>query len=274
MPNDLRVSFSTLGCPRWSWQDIGATARDLGYNGVEVRGVGADISAPSIPQFAPERIPATRKELASAGLSIPCLASECCLHLREAADRTALEIDAYTKLAEALGVPYIRVMGASAVPQPMGEVDAGFVREQAQKFGETAKRRGVTLLLETHGVWADSEKLAKLLDDIDSDAVQALWDIHHPFRFYGEPPRVTLGNLGKRVKHTHLKDSVADGGGHKFRYAMPGYGEIPIEEAVGLLAGSGYEGFYSLEWVKRWDLTLEEPGIVFAHFISLMRSLR
>ncbi|MDR1570312.1 MAG: sugar phosphate isomerase/epimerase [Oscillospiraceae bacterium] len=272
MGNALRVSFSTLGCPRWSWQDICATARDLGYDGVEVRGVGSDLSAPSIPQFSQDQIPATLKGLERMRLTIPCLASECCLHLRETAERTARAVDAYIELASALGVPYIRVMGASAVPQPMGGVDAGFVREQAQKFGEIAQKRGVTLLIETHGVWANSEKLAKLLDDIDSDAVQALWDIHHPYRFYGERPRVTYENLGKRIRHTHLKDSVAEG--DRFRYAMPGFGDVPFEEAVGLLADQGYEGFYSLEWVKRWDLTLEEPGIVFAHTINLMRSLQ
>ncbi|MEG0900783.1 MAG: sugar phosphate isomerase/epimerase, partial [Clostridia bacterium] len=35
----MNISFSTLGCPRWSWQEITATAGDLGYQGVEVRGV-------------------------------------------------------------------------------------------------------------------------------------------------------------------------------------------------------------------------------------------
>jgi len=271
MRHALRVSFSTLGCPRWSWQDILATARDLDYDGVEVRGVGPDISAPTIPQFAPEQIPDTLDRLRLMGLTVPCLASECCLHLRDAAVRTVREIDAYVNLASALGVPYIRVMGASAVPQPIGGVDAGFVREQAQRFGEAAKAHGVTLLMETHGVWADSEKLARLLDDVNSDAVQALWDIHHPYRYFGESPRVTYSNLGNRVRHTHLKDSTAENG--HVRYAMPGFGDVPFEEAVGLLKDDGYDGFFSLEWVKRWDLTLEEPGIVFAHFISLMRSL-
>ena len=39
----MKISFSTLGCPRWSWREILATACDLGYGGVEVRGVGNDI---------------------------------------------------------------------------------------------------------------------------------------------------------------------------------------------------------------------------------------
>ncbi|MDR2658237.1 MAG: sugar phosphate isomerase/epimerase [Oscillospiraceae bacterium] len=267
----MKISFSTLGCPRWSWQDITATARDLGYDGVEVRGIGQDISAPSIPQFAPDAIPSTRAQLDRMNLTIPCLASECTLHQRDAAARTAKEVTAYIKLAKALGVPYIRLMGAAAVPHPMGTVDAGFVREEAQKFGEEAAAAGVILLLETHGVWSDSEKLARLLEEVSSPAVQALWDVHHPYRYHGEKPRVTWDNLGRYIRHAHLKDSRMEAG--VLRYALPGYGDVPFEEAVGLMESGGYKGFYSLEWVKRWDLTLEEPGIVFAHFVNIMRSL-
>ena len=51
----MKISFSTLGCPRWSWREILATACDLGYGGVEVRGVGNDISVPSIPWTKPRR---------------------------------------------------------------------------------------------------------------------------------------------------------------------------------------------------------------------------
>ena len=267
----MKISFSTLGCPRWSWQDIISTARDLDYDGIEVRGVGADISAPSIPQFADANIPSTLDKLARLRLAIPCLASEVSLHLPEAAKRTERETEAYVSLAGKLRVPYVRVLVGPPVPQPMGSVDEGFIREQAAKLGEIAGRGGVALLIETHGVFANTEKLAKLLEGVNSPNVAALWDIHHPYRYFGETPEATYANIGGYIRHTHLKDSVMEGG--HTRYAMPGFGDVPFEESVHLLQNKGYDGFYSLEWVKRWDLTLEEPGIVFAHYASLMRSI-
>ena len=54
---------------------------------------------------------------------------------------------------------------------------------------------------------------------------------------------------------------------------MPGFGDLPLEETVGVLKAGGYDGFYSLEWVKRWDMSLEEPGIVFAHYANYMGTL-
>ena len=34
----MKIAFSTLACPDWSWQDITSAAKDFGYDGVEVRG--------------------------------------------------------------------------------------------------------------------------------------------------------------------------------------------------------------------------------------------
>lgn len=267
----MKVSFSTLGCPRWSFQDICATARDLGYNGIEMRGIGKDISVPSIPEFAPEQVDETLAQLKRLNLSIPCLTSDCCLHLREQAAHVDQEVAAYLALAQKLGTPYVRVMAAAAVPQPIGQVDVGYVREHAQQLAEKAAAHGVTLLIETNAQWSDTAKLARLLEDIGSQNVAALWDVHHPFRYLREPAKASYENLKPWIRHVHLKDSVMEDG--RVCYRMPGYGDLPLEEMVGLLKSGGFEGFYSLEWLKRWDLSLEEPGIVFAHFISFIRSL-
>ena len=267
----MKISFSTLGCPRWSWQEITATACDLGYQGVEIRGVGKDISVPSVPAFSDASLPRTLSELKRLNLTIPCLTSDCCIHLRETEAATAAEIEAYVVLAEKLGAPYVRIMATAPVPQPIGQVDEGYVRERAIALGEMAGKHGVKLLIETHGVWSDSEKLARLLSTVASDSVGALWDVHHPYRFMGEKPETTFQNLKPWLCHTHFKDSV--GSAEEYHYALPGFGDLPLANVVRTLKEGGYDGYYSLEWVKRWDTTLEEPGIVFAHFANFMRTL-
>ena len=267
----MKISFSTLGCPRWSWQEITATACDLGYDGIEVRGVGKDISVPSVPAFSEANLPKTMAELQRLNLQIPCLDSDCCIHLRENEQKTELEVKAYVRLAKALHAPYVRVMAAAPVPMPVGEVDEKYVCERAIALGEYAAEHGVKLLIETNGVWSDSARLARLLSTVSLDSVAALWDVHHPYRFMGEKPAETYQNLRPWLCHTHLKDSVATEDG--FRYALPGFGDVPLGEIISVLNDGGYDGFYSLEWVKRWDTTLEEPGIVFAHYANFIRTL-
>ena len=56
---------------------------------------------------------------------------------------------------------------------------------------------------------------------------------------------------------------------------MMGYGDVPLEETLKLLKSSGYDGYITLEWVKRWYSELEEPGVVFMQFKSYVnRKLR
>ncbi|HPJ03849.1 MAG TPA: sugar phosphate isomerase/epimerase family protein [Candidatus Limiplasma sp.] len=266
----MKISFSTLGCPHWSWREITSAAVDLNYQGIEMRGIGTDISVPVIPVFSENNIDHTISELKRMNLVIPCLDSDCCIHLSDSEAPVDIEVEAYLKLAKKLSTPYVRIMAAAPVPKPVGTVDEGYVREHAAKLGGIAEQYGVTLLIETNGVWSDTEKLARLLEAIDSKFVKALWDVHHPYRFKGESPQVTAGNLRPWLCHTHFKDSqkTADG----YRYALPGFGDVPLEGAVHALDAIGYDGFYSLEWVKRWDTTLEEPGIVFAHYANYMRT--
>lgn len=267
----MKISFSTLGCPRWSFSEITATAVDLGYQGIEVRGIGNDISVPSVPDFSDVNLPHTLSELKRMNLAIPCLDSDCCIHLRENEKAVDEELTAYIELAEKLGAPYVRIMATAPVPKPVGTVDESYVCDHAVKLGTVAKKHGVKLLIETHGVWSDSEKLARLLSCVGSENVGALWDVHHPYRFMGENPETTVDNLKPWLWHTHFKDSQKTAEG--YRYTLPGFGDVPLEDAVSALRDSGYDGFYSLEWVKRWDTTLEEPGIVFAHYANYMRTM-
>ncbi len=267
----MKISFTTLGCPRWSWKEITATAYDLGYNGVEVRGVGDVINVPSIPAFSDANLEKTKAELTRLNLQIPCLDSDCCIHLRETEHSITESIKAHVILAEKLHTPYVRIMAAAPVPQPTGEIDEAYVRDRIIELAHFAAQHGIKLLIETHGVWCDSERLARLLSTIACDSVGALWDMHHPYRFMGEKPSVTIQNLRPWLCHTHIKDSSATDDG--YRYALPGFGDLPLEEMICSLRDAGYDGFYSLEWVKRWDMTLEEPGIVFAHYANYIRSI-
>ena len=66
----MKLSFSTLGCPRWTLKEIVATAKDLGFGGVEIRGIGDKINALEIPEFSDAEIEQTKEKIAQTGLVI------------------------------------------------------------------------------------------------------------------------------------------------------------------------------------------------------------
>jgi hypothetical protein len=51
---------------------------------------------------------------------------------------------------------------------------------------------------------------------------------------------------------------------------LTGTGEVPVKEQVKVLAASGYQGFYCLEWEKRWVPDIEEPEVAFPQYARVV----
>lgn len=160
------------------------------------------------------------------------------------------EVRAYIEAAESIGTPYVRVLG-DLNPAPDGDVDDEAVLAALRALLPYAEEKGVTLLVETNGVYSDTARLRALLDRAPSDNVGALWDVHHPYRFAGESPEKTVQNLGMYIKHVHIKDSAVTADG-SVEYRLMGEGDLPVDDIMRSLRSVNYEGFLSLEWVKRW----------------------
>lgn len=263
----MKLAFSTLGCPDFDWSDIYSLAKDFDFDGIELRGMGEDIFNLKGKPFAPENIAETKAHLEKLGLSIPCISSGCSLKFGEREEANIAELSDYIKLAGALGGAYIRILGDEKV-FPDGEVDDATVIRQLLRLLPLAEQNNVTLLIETNGVYADTKRLANLLSHIESDNVGALWDLHHPYRVVGETPQQTVQNLGMFIKYTHIKDSLSQSG--KVIYKLMGDGDLPIDACMRALRSINYEGFISLEWLKKYMPDLESAGVVFPHFRNYM----
>lgn len=264
----MKISFSTLGCPNWMWNETMAAAKDLGYDGIELRGVGADLFLPQAKIFSKENLPNTRVELARSHLSIPIISTECVL--MNADELQLSKVRSYIDLASALGVPYIRVLG-DVNPWPDDTVDEETVYQNLMTLLPYASDHDVTMLIESNGIYADSRILRAMIERIGSKNVAALWDLNHPVRYFAETPDQTWENIGDYVRHVHIKDSVMVDA--RIQYKMLGYGDLPIKEALKLLKANYFDGYLSLEWTKRWNEELEDAGIVFSHFSYAIRKM-
>ena len=205
----MKISFSTLACPDLTWQEIYSMAKDFGFDGIEMRGLGNDIISYKALPFTDAQIEKTCAKLQSLGLEIPCLSSGAILSDRENHEDAIKEITQYAQLARKLNTSYIRILGDKE-PAPMGEVDDDIVYEALLKLVPIAEEYNVTLLVETNGVYADTLRLKNLLEKVNNRKIAALWDMHHPYRYFNESPETTIANLGELIKYTHVKDSVID----------------------------------------------------------------
>lgn len=265
----MKLAFSTLGCPDWTWDEIFATAKDMRIDGIEVRGIGRIMYAPSHPLFGEEQCESTKARLEAGGLVISAFTSGAVLGLPDSRELATHEIRDYIELAQRMNVPYIRVLSSSSA-QPE-KVDLTQAKELYLMLCAEAKAHGVTLLMETSGALSDSAEMARFMEGSDPESAGVLWDLHHPYRFCGEAPELTYSRIGQYVRYMHVKDSVMKNG--EVQYRMMGHGDVPVFDAIKLLHDNSYEGFVSLEWVKRWNKELQEPGLVFYHYGTYMQYL-
>lgn len=264
----MKIAFSTLGCPNYDWKDIYAMAKDLGFDGIEIREIQSEFKR---SPFSPENCESTAKKLKQIRLEVPCLSTGCVLSETEKSEENIAEITEYMKVASTLGASYIRIL-ADRTPAPTKEVDDKLVIEEIKKLIPFARENNIILLVETNGVYADTKRLKKLLDEVNDNSVQALWDTHHPYRFFGEQPSQTVENIGEYIRYAHIKDSVMENG--EVKYKMMGKGDIPVMDIINALKTINYNGYMTLEWVKRWAPELSDAGIVFPHFAEFMKKYK
>lgn len=268
----MKLSFSTLSCPDWSWEKVLDEAQRLGYAGIEARGADGEMYLPKAKPFQPENIARTMEGLRTRSLVITDLGSSVSFHDPAMWGSSLNEGKDYVDLAAKLGVPYVRVFGdkvpdRSKTDDTIALIVKGY-RELCAYIGE----RDVMILLETHGDFPDIELLQPVFEGVAHPKLGLLWDIEHVFRRYGKDATAFSVWAAPYIRHVHVKDAKRQPDG-SFTLCMIGEGDVPVAADVALLRGIGYSGFLSLEWEKKWVPHLEEPEVVIPLYISYMNRI-
>ncbi len=252
----MNLSFSTRGWGDMSWEQLLDAAVDMKFTGIEIYNLFkfpemTDRGGP----FHKHKVAATVRQLRDLKLTIPCLDTSVDLST-DSADVIAQMLET----AHDLQIPYV-VAWASR-----GDEDSeATLRQNLDQLLPMAEEQGVCLLLKTSGIFADTARLRTLLESYASDWMGALWDMHHPYRDYGESADTTIKNLGTYVKHVHLRDSD-----DKDTYNLIGEGNMPVADMMRALSSINYDGFISLEWKPEWMEELQDRDIIFPHFVNYM----
>ena len=113
------------------------------------------------------------------------------------------------------------------------------------------------IVLETHDAFSGSRECLGLFDKI-GQTLPMIWDTHHTWKLAGETPQESWDNIGKLVRHLHVKDSVSHPSDrHPYTYVHLGEGEFPFKELFAVLASGGYRGVVAIEWEKLWHPYLD-----------------
>jgi sugar phosphate isomerase/epimerase len=268
----MKLSFTTLGCPDWELELIIQRAVEYGFDAIDFRGVTGEMNIYKLPAFS-ENVLHTRDQIRDAGLQVSCFSSSVHMFSKEKFEANKAEIKEYAKLCSLFQTRYIRVFGGAIGGTDRAEAVQTIV-SHFQELSAIVKEYGVKLLFETHDDWTSCEDVKAVMEQVDAEAVGVLWDLHHPFRTLGEQPEQTWKALSPWIEYTHVKDSAlkVDTAG-EFQYCLTGQGNIPLTDMYKLLDENGYDGYYTLEWEKKWHPEIENAEIAFPQYVQFMRAL-
>lgn len=261
-----KLSFSTLGCPKWSFQEIVKFAASNNYQGIEIRTIEGELDLPNCRDFNKENIKNSILLVKDNGLEIVGLGASTKLHFTEGSLRKANldEAKRFIDLANQLGSGFVRVF-----PDKLPKDNSRFqiidlITQGLQELADYAKGTSVNILLESHGDLVYTDDLLFVMRNADKSNIGMIWDILNMWSVTKESPKEVFSKLKQYIKHVHVKDAVFNNG--KQEYVLLGKGVAPNKEALSLLSNNNFKGFYSFEWEKMWHPELEEPEIAIAHY--------
>ena len=263
----MKLSFSTNG---WNSNlyELVSIAKSLGIEGIEIH------NAKSFQEHAPfsdSNVLRTLRYLNENNVSISCIDSTGNLADPTKKEETIDEIKELVILAKNLRCEYIRIHAMHVTELTDAEEDE-LIKTIIDETLDFAIKNGITLLIETMGVFADTLRIKKMLDSFADDNLAAVWDFHHTYQFGHESVNDTIKNFGAYVKHVHVKDSKIENG--KVNYVLLGEGDLPIKDVFAALRSINYEGYLSLEMRPQWIDSVLGADIVFPQFVNYMSFLK
>lgn len=253
----MKLSFSTRGRTETSFADWCEMAKENGFYGIEVYDAYKDnfLCGAGGPLHK-YNAAATLRDLRDYGLCIPLFDSSCNIGM---GDEGAVEnVKFLITLSSMMNSEYVALRSDSR--------DIDLIKKDLDILVPYAKENKIILLIKSNGVFSDTGKLRDILDEYASDNLGVLWDVHHPFRDFGETADTTIKNLGAYIKHVHLRDSDDEG-----NYQLVGEGTLPIGDVMRALYSVDYHGFISLEWKTQWMEDIPYIDVILPHFVNYMR---
>lgn len=259
----MKLCFSTKGWHNHTFEEFCDIANELHFDGIELHNINNRLFTDKNGAFQDYTAAATLRNLYERKLQIPCIDAIC--DLADERDVCADEIMRCIDIAENMRIPYVRLRTTE-------EVDENSIADIIGAVLPEAESKGITLLIETIGMFSNTAVLREMLNRFASDNLAALWNFSAAYFGCGEKPEEVIKNLGAYVRHVHFNDAKSVDG--KIEYCLAGEGDLPVKDMILALRSVNFDGFISLVWAPEWCSELDDIDIIFAQFTGFMKQFK
>ena len=266
----MKFAFTNLACPDWNLEKIAAKAAQFGYDSIELR------SHEDNPYLYPNPPLSHRKYVKDIfdrqNINICCISaySQFASSDEKTLDKNRQILIDDIILARDLNAPFVRSF-LGQHPEMTNEQIINYAAPYLNYCADFADSLGIKVVFETHDVWCGAKLIQLAFSKITSKGAAVLWDVGNNHDA-GESLTGFFDVVGDKCAHVHMKDFIKNENGN-IKYCLTGNGEVPVKECIELLKNSGYQGYITFEWEKRWHPDIDDPEIALPQFINYMKSL-
>lgn len=270
----MRIGFMSSAAPQWDLPTLLDEGRASGCSALEPRVEWKH--AHGLERGQPAAWAHARRAAADDGMVISAVALGTRLNRPTPEERrTAVDdIAAYAELAAAAGASVLRVFGGPMAPGWTMEQARPLVAEALAAAAERCAPFGITPCLETHDAFWNPNDVAWCLEHAGHANVGATWHAaHHVRRAISVDAAFAV--LAPWIRHVHASEVPAD-----LSEYQPGMFPVPLGEGDGsqrrqieLLAGHGYAGTVSLEWINNKEAPFDPRPALHQYGTTMQRWL-
>ncbi len=246
----MKLSFSTAKVAGGSFTSVCDTALSYGFSGFEIYDIDADNVNGGDSIFNSISAAGAKRKLVNRHISVSAL------YYPYEIGSEKLDADKLARYIEEAS--FVSAAGVIVRISDDAELDA--VKEMLEPIMPLTEKYGVTLLFETVGKYAFTEKVIDLINMFTCGNVGASWNIRETFFVAKETAEQTIKTLGAYINNVRIGD-MKNG-----KRVLIGDGELPVDEFIFALRSLNYEGFTCVEENDE----ISNNDIVFTHFVSFM----
>ncbi|MBQ8197727.1 MAG: AMP-binding protein [Clostridia bacterium] len=247
----MKISFSDKFVNASSFIDLCNTARFYGFDGIEISNAKEEKSAHTDSIFRSSNNVDAKRKLLNRNIAVSVI--EFPQIITKNTDTEALIKDVeYAALARANGV----VIKFDKLP----EIEE--LKKVLAPAINVAQSYGVSILIETCGDLAKTDKVLDVINVFGSAVLKVCWNIRETFFTAGESADKTIQTLGAYIGNVKIGDK------YNGENVLLGDGELPVKDFVNALRSLNYDGYVSVMDSGE----IKNPDILLTHFKSFTSS--
>ncbi len=245
----MKFSFADKLVNSGSFLQLCNTAQYYGFDGIEISDVFSEKQKHSDSIFRSSVTGDAKRKLVNRHIAIPVITFPELISKDTDPSLIVKNIE-YASLANADGV-------VIKVKDGVGEE---VLKEKLALAVVEAENNGVSILIETCGEFANTEKVLDVINDFGTASIKVCWNVRETYFNAQESADKTIQTLGAHIGYVRLGD-MANG-----QNVLIGDGELPVKDFINALRSLNYDGYVCV--MDSGEIT--SADIILTHFKSYL----